>query len=487
MAEADTDFLSTLGRDPGPFHLSLDGLVGDAGRLECSNVVRAIPGKRLVCLARWQGREVFAKLYFGARRARQYWRRELAGIRALNAHGIRAPTLLYAGTADSGRVFIVLLAPIRPAESLKAAWERAGRGEERIDLMRSLVQVIARQHAAGLEQRDLHLNNFLLSQGKIYTLDGGDVRISRRALGQRRSLANLGLLFAQLYPEYDRLVSTVFPVYVAERAWHERPGIEARLGRRIAGCRRKRRDKYLEKSFRECSDFACERNFRRMTVYRRTFASAELDTFLADPDASLNASGVRLLKDGTTCTVWSTPVGEHQFVVKRYNIKGFLHGLNRALRRTRAAISWKNAHRLQFYGIAIASPVALIEERFGPFRRRAYFVAESVAGENALRFFHQDYADPQKKAAAAGGVVGLLERLAALSISHGDMKGTNIILAENGPVLIDLDASREHRSRLFFVWRQRRDIRRFLKNWQKNPRLERLFRERMRASDLDVE
>ena len=41
--------LVQMGRQPGPFVLALDDQTGDAVYISCDAVVRAIPGKRLVC------------------------------------------------------------------------------------------------------------------------------------------------------------------------------------------------------------------------------------------------------------------------------------------------------------------------------------------------------------------------------------------------------------------------------------------------------
>lgn len=457
-----------------PFELALDGLSGPAGRLHCTQVVRTVPGKRLVCLAAWQGRTVYAKLYSGGFRAQRGWRRELAGLQALHARGIPAPAVLHAGTA--GSLWVTLLAPIAPAESALNAWERAADDPARVRLLGLLVETIAGQHAAGLAQRDLHLRNFLLAEGGLYTLDGGSVEVSRYALQAGRSLDNLALLFAQFHPDYDRLSAGLLPAYCARRGWPVLTWEEAGLERRLQRHRRKRLDQYLEKAFRASSQVGCQAGWRRFLAYRRSYAGPEVEALLGDPEASLSWPGARVLKEGRTCTLWLVPVGGRRLVVKRYNIKGFVHGVRRALRRTRAAVAWENAHRLAFYGIATAPPVALIEERFGPLRRRAYLISEAVDGSHARDFFAGQPPDAEQRKAALA-VVRLLRQLEAQQISHGDLKGTNIILGSAGPVLIDLDALRQHRLEGRFRRRRQRDLRRFLKNWQDNPQVLQLFQE----------
>ncbi|MDH3934294.1 MAG: hypothetical protein OEU62_03955, partial [Gammaproteobacteria bacterium] len=63
--------LVQMGRRPEPFLLALDGQAGESALLRCQEVVRAMPGKRLVCRGEWRGEDVFIKLYFGADK---YWR-----------------------------------------------------------------------------------------------------------------------------------------------------------------------------------------------------------------------------------------------------------------------------------------------------------------------------------------------------------------------------------------------------------------------------
>ncbi|MGB5716066.1 MAG: lipopolysaccharide kinase InaA family protein, partial [Gammaproteobacteria bacterium] len=181
--------LVKMGRHPGPFVLALDDQTDAVARVSCDEVVRAIPGKRLVCRGAWQGRAVYTKVYMGPDKD---WHTERRGLQALHEQGIAAPALLHAGTADDGALHVIILAAIEPAQTLAQAWEQANDEAEHIQLLRLAVTTIARHHRAGLEQGDIHLNNFLLSGGRLYTLDGGGIRSSGEAgLSLRRSRDNL--------------------------------------------------------------------------------------------------------------------------------------------------------------------------------------------------------------------------------------------------------------------------------------------------------
>ena len=223
--------------------------------LECREVVRAIPGKRLVCRGEWQGDDVFIKLYIGAEKL---FRRELQGLKALHTGGIAAPAVRYSGTADEGAIHVILLEPVQPAMTLEAAWEAAADDAARIGLLGKAVCTIADHHRAGLEQRDIHLDNFLLSAGRLYTLDGGGIHVGPAGeLSVKAARDNLALFFAQFYPVYDGLIDAVLPLYEHQRRYQAGSISAARLHQRVDYFRRRRQRRFLKKIFRDCSAFVC--------------------------------------------------------------------------------------------------------------------------------------------------------------------------------------------------------------------------------------
>lgn len=465
-----------VGHESRPFSLVPEGAEGSDAVLRCRDIIRVLPGRRMVCRGEWHGQEVFVKLYLGGNR---HWRLELQGLTALHAAGIPAPRIVHSGTADRGAIHFILLEPVSPVRTFEVAWQQAQDEAARLGLLEQAAHTIARHHRAGLEQRDIHLDNFLLAGDRLYTIDGGGIRVSGRAgLSTRLSRDNLALFLAQLYPRFDRLAASVLEAYRRERGWAEGVLTPADLQRRIRHFRRRRLRRFLKKVFRNCSAFACARSWRHFLVYDRAMASPEMLAFFADPDASLRFADMRYLKQGNTCTLWLARVDGRQYVVKRYNIKGLSHRIGRALRRTRAAVSWANAHRLGMYGIATARPVALLEHRLGPLRGRAWYISEYVAGNDALQLCHRPMP------ALARQVLDLLEQLALCRISHGDMKGSNFILSERGPVIIDLDAMHEHVSGRNFRRMRRRDLQRFMRNWDDCPETAGFFREALFPGDL---
>jgi tRNA A-37 threonylcarbamoyl transferase component Bud32 len=449
--------------------------LADGRTLECRETVRLLPGKRQVCVGSLDGRPVFVKLYLDPRRGRRHWQRELAGLTAFREGGILSAELLYAGEVAGKGWPVIVLAKIPEPLSLKAAWAQADE-EQRERLLQRMTLLLARQHQAGILQTDLHLDNFVLSGDEFYSLDGAGVVAISRPIGPDSSLENLALLLAQLLPEWDAWAPTLYERYMAERGWRRGPGGED-LRRRVRRQRKVRWREYRDKLFRECTDFVCRRDgSNRLMIAARQDLTPELEALLADPDASFPGRE-QALKNGNTCTVWAAQAGGVRLVIKRYNVKHLWHGVKLSVRRGRAFISWENAHRLRFHGIATPRPIALLRRKQGALRPVVYFLMERVAGIGAQEWFTDPGVTWDEKRQMADRIARLFGQLKEQRISHGDMKASNILLVAGEPMLIDLDAMHQHRMASAFNKAWSRDMHRFMRNWEGHPELEALFRE----------
>lgn len=457
------DLLRLSNEGGGYFRLALQG----APELTCEEIVRHIPDRRLVCRGVWNGQAVFAKLFFG-NEAQRYAARDARGVRALMAAQIATPALLHAGDigGDAGRVLIY--AAIVPAQNAEQAWLAAD-AAQRAELATALVATVARQHAAGLVQTDLYLRNFLWAQGVVYTLDGDGIR-KHRVLDQGSALSNLALLLSKFDVMDDARLPELLHVYAEGRGWPDGAALLPGLQAEVRAIRRRVAQQYsARKVLRNCSDVRVEHDFNRFVALERARLTPELEQLIADPDAALDAEDSRRLKNGNTCTVGLVQAGARKVVVKRYNVKNFWHGLGRALRRTRASVSWTNAHLLQMLGISTPAPLALVERRWGWLRRQSYFLAEYVAGPDMAEVFADPALTLERKRELAALMAALLRKLCLLGIEHGDMKASNFLLVEGAPVVIDLDAMRQHAGVGPAQRRHARDLRRFLANWQQDP------------------
>ncbi|WP_078118067.1 lipopolysaccharide kinase InaA family protein [Thiosocius teredinicola] len=457
-------------------NMAAEGLVlGDGRVVERGGMLRRLPGKREVFEGWLDGRHVLVKQYLDRERGAVHAGREEKGLRALAAAGVAAPEILFSGRDEPGNPVIVL-AFIEEARPYSAVWREA-ESKDREQLARRMMRLLARHHAAGLRQTDLHLDNFLVTQAEIYSLDGAGIKVSARALKEGPSLENLALFCAQLPPAFDAHSIAIAEAYVRARDW-DTTSVLRKLPALIDAARSWRWRKVSEKIFRDCTAIRHIKTAASEAFVVRRYADA-LTGVLSELDATCPTDAESLLKNGNTATVWGIKAGGIEMVVKRYNIKNWRHGFTRLVRESRASISWRNAHRLMLLGVKTPKPIACVTARSGGFGRVAYFLAERIVGPDIAEWVAARRSDAEALANVAGEVAEIFVQLRRWRIAHGDMKATNFIVTNNGVYLIDLDAMRQYRSQSAFERAWRGDMDRFAANWSDFPEFTRLVLDRL--------
>lgn len=446
--------------------------LSDTHDFECIEIVRCVPGKRLVCRGSWNGQPVYAKLFIG-QGASRYAKRDRDGVRALATANILTPPLLHAGGIDQHSGEILIFGEVAQSIDAEQALDGLQSAHERLRLAQSLIREGARHHNAGLIQHDLYLKNFLFDSSRvIYTLDGDGIRPLSALFPKKQALHNLAALLSKFdVAEEVGWLPELLQLYAQERGWNT-PIDSRQMQKRVAAHRRRVVRGYADrKVFRQCSDVAVEKNWCSFTAFSRQYAAEGLKDTLSAPDRLLDEPSSLRLKSGNTCTVSLIEVCGRRIVVKRYNIKDMWHALGRMFRPSRAAVSWANAHRLQMYGIATAAPLAIREQRFGPLRFKAWFLAEYIDAPDIAGVMESETASLDQKLKVATNVARLLYKMRLLQIAHGDLKASNIHVVDAQPILIDLDSLHEYRSRAIFEIRHISDLRRLLRNWQAKPEI----------------
>ena len=457
----DAAALRDAGREPAtPFRVML----ADGGEVVVSRLLRVLPGKRIVGEGQWQGLRVLVKLFVASASAR-HWQQEKAGIDALLSAGIVTPELLLATALPAGG-HLLLTRYLDAAQSLAEDWlcvaDLMAGHDAALDVLRPAFRALGAMHAAGLIQQDLHLGNFLRFADQVFVIDGDAVRAISpgKPLDEQQSTRNLAILLAQLPIAWDRAHEARDALLDAYRAGGGFPRSEtARLEEEIARVRAWRLKDFLGKTVRDCTLFSVTRSAFRFASVARGEVD-RLAPLLKSPDEAIRRGA--LLKDGRTCTVAQVALAGRPLIVKRYNLKNLFHFLERCWRPSRAWHSWREGHRLRFFGISTPQPLALIEERCGPLRRRAFLVCEYCPGRCLLDLLSPD-CEPAGDVAQA--IIALFSTLHALRISHGDLKATNLLFHDGQVVVIDLDAVRQHRSQSTYARAWRRDRERLLRNW----------------------
>ncbi len=468
MNSLETHDLYAQGRElvlPATLEICLAETPEKVDSLTLLQAFRVLPGKRVVALARWKDELAVVKIFIARGRWEQHVQREVEGIGLLLDAGLPTPALLGSGQCLDGESGFVLLEYLAESESVRERWERSDE-PGRAALLRDVVTLIARCHAHGLLQKDLHLDNFLLQGDALALLDAAALEQhagDAEGVDNVNSLRNLALFFAQFPLSNDPAVPALYEHYRALR-----PGaqISADAGVLTALLHKKRMARLklvLQKLFRETSANVCQQHFSRFLVRRRELSTPGWQRFIADPDAAM--SGGVMLKDGNSSTVVKLLIDGREVVVKRYNLKTWWHALKRLFMPTRAANSWRNAHMLELLGIATPAPLLLLERRWGPLRREAWYVSDHVTGEDVEALLQQTPVEAQAWQALLGQFQTLFAAMRAYGIVHGDTKLTNFLLADGALQVLDLDAMRQESDARRFRRASERDIARFARNF----------------------
>jgi tRNA A-37 threonylcarbamoyl transferase component Bud32 len=470
--------LKSAGRSPGlPLSLELADAAGPA-QLQLLSLLRVLPGQRYVGAGVWRGRPVLAKLLVGSKAARHF-QRELQGVRLLAEQGLTTPMLLADGLKD-GEGGWLLFEFLEGAESLGDAWRQVEQlpllADEQTMVLAEALGAIAQLHGRGLWQEDLHLDNLLRHDGKLYLIDGAGIHAETpgQPLSRQKVLENLGVFFAQLPKSIEPFTEELLVHYLLGNAEHALP-MEA-LQKQIVKVQAWRLNDFMEKVGRECSLFSVQRGAFGLRAIRRDEDAAMIPV-LARADALLDQG--HLYKTGGAASVGKVEVDGRPLVIKRYNIKNFAHWLKRFWRPSRAWHSWREGHRLAFLGIATPKPLALLEKRFLWLRRGAYLVTEYLSGPDIIERFAPYVENGEAPESELLALERLFADLIRERISHGDLKGHNLFWQHDRWALIDLDSMCQHRTHASFAPAYARDRARFMRNWPESSGLYRVIDQRV--------
>lgn len=449
---------------PGPIRLEF--AIDAKPPLQLDTLVRVLKDRRWVLRGTWDGQGIYAKLFAGKDAAR-YARRDADGARRMLAAGIRTPALLWQGTLhdDTQPVIALIYAAVPNAVSAAEAYS-TDTAEARYALLAQLAEALAAQHAAGLCQTDLHLKNFLLAEGMVWAIDGDGIR--QQMLSRKQAHMQLAELISKLQV-LDQMSWTarLLDSYLRARGW-PRSFTDAQVLTWAQQMKTREVEHYVtRKIFRTCSDVTWQQTAQ--SVQAVSTAGGLHPTDLPALEVAMQVG--QTLKAGNTCTVGYTQLQDLPVVIKRYNIKHWLHALSRAWRSSRAAASWQNAHRLQYYGMLTPQPMLMYERRYCGLRGRAYFVSAFSPWPDVLCFFQQAR-DPVFELKVIEQLVMLCYQWYLVKISHGDLKGSNLQVTDQGQiVVIDLDSMRQHHCAQMALRAHARDLRRLLQNWKPDSSL----------------
>ena len=430
-------------------------------RLLCTALLRVVPGRRKVYDAMWNDKSVIAKVFSHKISARRHLKREWQGLSLLQKRELSSPAPLFYGKTENG-LWAVVVEKIAESSTVFDIFQETHEPAKKLDLLALVCKELAKQHDKGVLQKDLHLGNFLLGEDKVFALDTGQMRFSRRELDKKNSIPQLAMLASFLPDTNTESIATLCEEYFKARGWHFGKPDESSFQKQLAAHRNRMLRKGLKKCLRTSKRLLQIKTGRYIAVFYRAFCQkAEPLDFIEQIDAMMDEG--QILKKGKTCYVSRLMWNGKDVVVKRYNHKGLIHSLRHTIKKSRARKGWLHTHHLETLNIAAPRPLAYIEHRRGLLIWKSYLVTEYVEGQKLYNFLQDDNITEQRRLNEIQRVMKLLDKLWKYRITHGDLKHTNILITDNGPMITDLDGMKVHKWTWIYKHRRRKDLRRFSK------------------------
>lgn len=426
--------------------------------------LRKVPKQRITYEGSWENKEIIIKLFTNPIHGKRHMAREWRGLQLLQERGIDSPCPLFCGKIDK-KTWGIVVEKIKNISNIDPFSKNFNH-----EFHKKMLILLVKLHQNKILQKDLHWGNFLIADNKIYTLDPGQIIFFKKNLSQKKCLENVTIWLAQYEQEE---IENLLRLYTKIRQWVLSEKAIAKWIKKVMLRQKKRIQKILKKYHRKnsCHHYISKNGVK--AIIDTSFCGAkEIMPFITNIE-NLMMQG-ELLKNGGTAKVTNSLWNNKNIVIKRYNEKNLCYSLRQTIKRRRGQISWKTGQHFLLLNIPTPKPLAYIEIFHWGFFKKSYLIMEYMEHEFLSSYFANENISYEKRIEQAQEVKCLLEKLHVNNISHGDLKHTNILITENGPVLIDLDSVTFYSD---FLWRynKNKDEQRFLANAKKFPNLERFF------------
>ena len=426
--------------------------------IQCTHLLRSVPGKREVLDARWNDQPVVVKIFFHPCQARRHLRREWRGLNAVMARELTSQKPLFYGRTDAGRWALVVekIVDSRPATDVFAGLPE---GPERVELLKNVCRELATYHDRGVLQRDMHLGNFLLRGERAFMLDSGQMTFRSRPVTREEGISQVALLGGILQDDDEDSLRSLCRAYLEARGYRPSDADEAAMMSLHGRYRKAAVLRGLKKTLRTSKRYRRVEGQAYRAVYERAFfEDADLGPWLERLNGPAGAG--EDAKRGKAPSVFTLEWNAKKMVVRRYRERGRIRAILPAFETSRAKRGWVNGHLLRMLGIGTPRPVCCVEFHRGCLVRESFLILECIEGNTLAETLRDPDLPARRREALLHQVRQRVHRLHEHRIVHGDLKQAHILVSAQGPVLTDLDRMKVCRWDFPFKIRRDKDLKR---------------------------
>lgn len=405
--------------------------VVEGQNLRIGHVYRFLSGQRLTAHAAWGDSDVVVKCFYGDRH-RVYFEREVQGLESLERAGVDTAACLFSAQHHQGQMHLMVLEYLQDSTTLKQALTDPESSVSLDEWLHQAAELFVRLHQANLTQPDPHLENFLISRGRLHMIDAGQMQVLSAPLKQLDAMDNLALFFAQLPVRLDAAAIKAVHDYWKKSRNEDEVFVEADWANRLLLQRRWRERRFIEKkAFRNCTAYVNEVSDGYFLMLDRKYHESNLTSILSHPEKAFGATTA-----GFEVTV------QHQLIetqgqtfrLTRYPAADFFN----RVRWSAAALAWRNGQLLNLLGIPTLRPIGFAERRWGPVRGESYFLMEWEKAQLLSEVLRQDLPESQV-IALFRQVIGLLQGLQQAKLVHGHLTAESIMVDGGNCYLAQLE------------------------------------------------
>jgi len=323
---------------------------------------------------------------------------------------------------------------------------------ERRMLMESAGWLVRQMHDSGVEHRDLHGENIVVTRApggrpEVLLIDHHRARLVF-GIGARRRVSDLAALLFSLrgctrLVERARLVKSYVGAGKGAMSGERFREFFRRVLRREEWVRRRRNLRAARRSLRDSTYFVREKIDDGVAYRRRDFPQAEVLRSIARHRRTVRARrGEGLVKDDVKTAVTDVPFerGDSGVCVKEFKRRGSVVGVVRRFGGSKARKAWRAANGLVAMEIGTPLPLACVEKRRGgAILQESFLVTESARDHEPLSDFLGDSGgdallrrDGGARERLIEAMADLLSRMHAAGAYHRDFRPGNLLARWDG-------------------------------------------------------